>query len=196
MEYRQTALSALRQAEEGLKSAIQQAVSAEDYQAVDELNSWVKAIKALHSSAAVIPAGVAPTADTRPVPPVIAAARNKAKQYPKFFRQGDQLVKLGWSKKDRKEYIHKAPRASVIATASSIQKAASGKKVFSADQFLPVLSADGQSEVPGYQAYLSLAWFRALGLVDQKGRQGYSIKTNEPLGVQVEASWKALDEMN
>ena len=134
-----------------------------------------------------------PTCDS--LPPVIAAARNKAKQYPKFFHQADQLVKVGWSKKDRKEYIHKAPFTSVIATANSIQKAASGKKVFSADQFFPVLSADGQAELPGYQAYLSLAWFRTLGLVDQKGRQGYILKTTEPLAVQIEASWKTLEEL-
>ena len=102
---------------------------------------------------------------------------------------------MGWSKKEREEYIHKAPFTSVIATANSIHKAATGKKVFSADKFLPVLSADGQAELPGYQAYLSLAWFRALGLVEQKGRQGYTLKTAEPLAVQVEASWKTLEEM-
>lgn len=194
MQYRKTAIDALRQAEEGLKSAIQQAVTAEDYQAVDELNSWVKTIKSLHSSAAAQTPAL-PVSDAHPVPPVIAAARNKAKQYPKFFRQGDQLCKVGWSKKEREEYIHKAPYTSVIATANSIQKAANGKKVFSAEKFFPVLSADEQAELPGYQAYLSLAWFRALGLVDQKGRQGYTLKTAEPLAGQVEASWKTLGEL-
>ena len=194
MQYRQTAIDALRHAEEGLKSATQQAVTAEDYPAVDELNSWVKTIKSLHSYA-ITAAPVAHVSDVRALPPAIAAARNKAKQYPKFFHQGDQLVKVGWSKKEREEYIHKAPFTSVLATANSIQKAASGKKVFSADKFFPVLSADGQAELPGYQAYLSLAWFRTLGLVDQKGRQGYTLKTAEPLAVQVEASWKTLEEL-
>ena len=205
MQYRQTAIDVLRHAEEGLKSAIQQAVTAEDYPAVDELNSWVKTIKSLHSYATtaapvalvsdVRSLPVAHASDGRPLPPGIAAARNKAKQYPKFFRQGDQLVKVGWSKKEREEYIHKAPYTSVLATANSIQKAATGKKVFSADKFFPVLSADGQAELPGYQAYLSLAWFRTLGLVDQKGRQGYMLKTAEPLAVQIEASWKTLEEL-
>ncbi len=198
MDHRQTAIDTLRTAEEGLKAAIQQAVTAEDYDAVDEVTSWIKTIKSLHSSATAGQVSVAHVSDVRssarPLPPAIVAGRAKAKQYPKFFRQGDQLVKVGWSKKDRKEYIHKAPYTSVIATANSIQKAAVGKKVFSADKFFPVLSADGQNEVPGYQAYLSLAWFKTLGLVDQKGRQGYAFKTAEPLGTQVETSWKGLVE--
>ena len=68
MQYRQTAIDALRHAEEGLKSAIQQAVTAEDYPAVDELISWAKTIKSLHSSAA---APVAHVSDVRPLPPAI-----------------------------------------------------------------------------------------------------------------------------
>ncbi len=42
------------------------------------------------------------------------ARRRPADDYPRFFRRGDELVKVGWSKKDRREYNHRARARSWI----------------------------------------------------------------------------------
>ena len=38
----------------------------------------------------------------------------KDDEYPRFQRDGDRLVKVGWSKKDGAEYEHRAPRETVL----------------------------------------------------------------------------------
>jgi hypothetical protein len=37
-------------------------------------------------------------------------SRNKLGQYPSFVREGDNLVKIGWSKTQKAEYEHKSPK--------------------------------------------------------------------------------------
>jgi hypothetical protein len=59
------------------------------------------------------------------------------------------------------------------------------------DKLLPIKDGDG-GEVPGYQAYLCLAWLRATGLVQQHGRQGYTISKKTDLAAAVEGAWEKL----
>jgi hypothetical protein len=94
--------------------------------------------------------------------------------YPKFVTQGDSLIKIGWSKKSKGEYQHKAPWHVVLQVARSATKAKVNGSLVTFDDFTPLIDQDG-NEVPDYQVYLALAWFRDAGLVDQDGRNGYKI---------------------
>jgi hypothetical protein len=82
------------------------------------------------------------------------------------------LVKIGWSKSDRKEYQHRAAHDLLVELRQALLDASKRRKLFTMGALEPQLSSSG---TPGYQAYVWLAWLRAEGLVKQHGRQGYSV---------------------
>lgn len=103
-------------------------------------------------------------------------AKGKAKpEYPRFERDGDKLVKVGWSKKNKDQYEHRASRETVIGVARHIASRVKAGQVFEVENLLPVPdSANG--EVPAYQVYLTLAWLRSEGAVEKKGRDGHVLR--------------------
>lgn len=98
-------------------------------------------------------------------------ATNGASVFPKFEADGERLVKIGWSKKDKTIYEHRALRVQVLATCMQLANV-SADTIFRMDDILPISLPDG-TDVPLYQAYLVLAWLRHIGLVEKKGKDGY-----------------------
>jgi len=115
-------------------------------------------------------------------------------EYPKFTRCSDHLVKIGWSKKGRAEYEHKAPRGVVDALIAAIVRRSGNGKLFTVEDLLPLKDTREGSEIPGYQAYVALAWLKSAGLVKQHGRQGYSVRKATQLAEEVTSSWLRLSE--
>lgn len=113
--------------------------------------------------------------------------------YPKFERENDQLVKLGLSKSDNSIYEHKCPRRTVDLLVDAIRRSATKKGEFRTDRILP-LTDDTGAEIPAYQAYLSLAWLRQIGVVNRVARQRYSLAPNVDISSTIEASWNALHQ--
>lgn len=106
--------------------------------------------------------------------------RSSAKRdYPRFEREDDKLIKVGWSKKSREEYEHRAPRSAALAFAEYLGTATVKGKTFVMEDLFPVYDATGE-ELPGYQVYLALAWLRQSGTVEKKGRDGY-LRIFDPL---------------
>ena len=128
----------------------------------------------------------------------VLAARRTAPSvgaYPKFFRRGDELVKVGWSRKERKEYNHRAPRRAVDATAAAIRMIGAKGKLFNGDALLPLKDSVDGSAIPGYQVYVALAWLTRLGAVEQHGiRGGYSVATGKQVESAIAAAWPGLAE--
>jgi hypothetical protein len=122
----------------------------------------------------------------------LANSKSKKATYPKFRRERDELVKIGWSKKEKAEYRHKAPKAVVLAVAEGLQKRGASGERYTFEELLPFRDRDTQMELPSYQAYLVLAWLRKEGLIVQHGRQGYSLPLNINLIDAVEERWKLL----
>jgi hypothetical protein len=120
--------------------------------------------------------------------------KSNSPKYPLFVREGGNLVKIGWSKSEKKEYEHKAPRHVLKLLASVLSKVAAGSKRITMRQVLPLTDRTNGSEVPSYQTYLCLAWLRSIGLVRQHGRQGYSIPNGLILESSVENRWQELRE--
>lgn len=100
--------------------------------------------------------------------------KSASDDYPRFERQRDRLIKIGWSKKDGSEYEHRAPLGAVHAVASAVVEIGKRKKCFEVDDALPIKGADG-SEIPSYQTYLVLAWLRESGVVERQGKDGYRL---------------------
>jgi hypothetical protein len=65
-------------------------------------------------------------------------------------------------------------------------------RVFSTDEFLPIKDSTDGSDVPSYQAYVGISLLKQTGLIDQHGRQGYSIPRIAEFKDAVEAVWKNL----
>jgi hypothetical protein len=117
-------------------------------------------------------------------------SRNKLGKYPRFVREGDNLVKIGWSKSQRAEYEHKSPKRLLAVLCESLARA-NGKRIVMGT-VLPLKDPLNESVFPDYQSYLCLAWLKSAGLVTQHGRQGYSLPKGIDLEKSVEAMWVSL----
>lgn len=114
-----------------------------------------------------------------------------ASGYPKFVREGESLVKIGWSKSEKKPYEHKAPRTVLRALVKELGRIGAGGERFTVEGIFPLKDAS-KSDIPDYQAYLTLAWLRSVELITQHGRQGYSLPNAGDLERQSEQKWNEL----
>ena len=117
--------------------------------------------------------------------------RGRRSAYPQFFRDGESLLKVGFSKRDA-EYVHKAPDRVLFALVEVFAKTCGRSRRFTMEEVIPQVAAAAGYDVPSYQSYLCLSWLRSLGLVEQHGRQGYSVKKASELPQQVRARWEQL----
>jgi hypothetical protein len=212
------AIQVVAQAERGLRDLVGQAAANGEYDVVDRLTEAARTIgvfartwrngervaydSAIQRGQMCDPAqGHSPLASTetpaatrrRVVGPGRRSKKLPAKgEYPRFFRHADNLVKVGWSKKRREEYVHKAPRRVIEALADAVTRRSANGRIFTAEELFPLKDPQDGSEIPGYQAYVALAWFKAAGLVKQQGRSGYTVVNGPGLSQAVPASWNAL----
>jgi len=141
------------------------------------------------------PDGAATPRGPRPVRKRKAKARTKASPYPKFLREGNALLKLGWSRKGKTEYEHRAPRVAVMTVAERVAEVASRQDRFTVEDLGDVRVAPGDQPISGCQVYLCVAWFRRAGLVVQHGRRGYSLPVAPAeFPAKVKAAWGELRE--
>jgi hypothetical protein len=113
-------------------------------------------------------------------------------EYPRFKREGEELVKVGWSKSDRKEYVHRAPRKALDAVVSAVKRLGERGGTFGSDEINPLKDPEG-GVFPTYQVFVALAWLRELGLVKQLGRKGgYVLARERALDGTVDGSWEEL----
>jgi hypothetical protein len=112
--------------------------------------------------------------------------------YPRFARNGNDLVKIGWSKREGGEYRHRAPRSAVDLLVRAIEKEGTSSGRFTTDGLFPVIDPSDGSELPGYQGYLVLRWLREIGLISTAGRSEYIVEAEGSLQDAVEQAWEAL----
>jgi hypothetical protein len=121
-----------------------------------------------------------------------SARPHRKSSYPKFLRDGDSLVKVGWSKSDKSEYEHKSPKKVLSALGAALINVGANGRRFSMDKVLPISDPADGIQLPDYQSYLSLALLRENGLVIQHGRQGYSLPKKGDLLLSIEKLWDQL----
>jgi len=187
----------LRKAEHSLRQLLAEAATTGDYEGVLVLSRWAQGVATLLNLDEPSPPAPTSRADIGRNPSGnrkrvrAKSRRSTGAGYPKFVRDEDCLVKIGWSKKDRGEYEHKAPKQAVQAVVSSLSRAGRDGARFSMETVLPLTNLDG-SPIPDYQSYLILAWLRSIKLVMQHGRVGYTIPGNVELVNAVEDCWNRL----
>lgn len=190
------AATVLRRAEADLRRLLSQAAASGDYGSVVQVTTWARSISDLLRQAPQEPLTSTPhgaSANPMQLQRPQHATRPSTSTYPRFFRQGERLVRVAWSKRERKEYEHKLSVAALKALIASIATRGADGRVFSMDDLLPIRDPEG-IEVPTYQAYAGLALLKHVGLVEQHGRQGYSTTRPTAIGSAVDAVLRNLPE--
>lgn len=124
---------------------------------------------------------------------LVRRSTTKASGYPRFEAENGDLVKIGWSRSEKAEYRHRAPEAAICLVANVIDALAKeGDGAFTFDDLFPIIDPADGSDVPTYQGYLIVRWFRELGLVDSAGRSGYVVPDAADLAGAVNRAWKKL----
>jgi len=200
----------LEECESHLRGLLAEAAARGDYDAVLSLTRWAQGVAAMRAEEVVpgicLADGVVLSAPesaksprngrsgaTRPAPPKKGARRRgAAARYPKFIRIGNQLGKIGWSKKRGREYLHKAPRSVLDVLVKQLVEKGSGGRLLSAEEIFDLPGQEEEMAIPSYQLYLCLAWLRTRGLIEQVGRQGYRVARAAELPGLVEHEWGAL----
>jgi hypothetical protein len=184
----------LSEAERQLRQLTAEAAAAGDYTGIIRVAGWAKAIHDLTRTALV---GRLSSRSVSRTASVDARVRDNGAVhtgYPRFFRRGAQLVRIAWSKREKKEYQHKAPYIAIKVLADAIASAGKDGHLFKTEEVLPIRDANDGSEIPNYQAYVCIAWLKHTGLIDQHGRQGYSVPRLEEFLTTVESTWRSLPE--
>lgn len=162
--------------EEEIHELIAEALAARDYSDIEELATLAEGLSALARNSNADLSISTPTAQPAPPRSIRANAHSSrqpgATRYPCFERQGDRLIKIGWSQKDRTVYEHRAPKSAVDSITSKLMSLQRKDRNIRIDDLLPVESEDGV-EIPTYQVYLVLAWLRTLGMIQRHGNEGY-----------------------
>ena len=111
-------------------------------------------------------------------------------KYPHFVKEGERLVKVGWSKANNQRYEHKAGFAVVRIVANEIGRAAQRSKRINFTELPPLRL--GKSDIPSYQTYLCLAWLNSAKLLRKVGRDTYVIDNPESFNAAVIDAWDRL----
>lgn len=206
MSILQLAMQALADAETALKRLISEAAERGDYSSVETMARWASTLGVMCSEKQPLadqahkiatPSHAQQRASRAPASkrkaPSRTSGHSKRRTYPVFAKSGDVLVKIGWSKSSKSEYQHKSPQMAIKVLANSLTHRARNGAVVSMDRILPLRTDDG-TEIPDYQAYVSLAWLRQIGAVKQNGRQGYTVKKLDELLQEIDVAWSNLPE--
>ena len=112
--------------------------------------------------------------------PLRASSHKEADQstselgYPRFEREEDRLIKVGWSSSNNRAYEHRVTRDIVEEICRHIASRGQGKKPFKMDKLFP-LKLDNGDLIPTYQAYLVLKWLLGNDVVERRGNDGYVV---------------------
>lgn len=119
---------------------------------------------------------------------------SRASNYPFFCRQGDLLVKVGWSASAKREYEHRVPKAGVDALVKYLVGRRSNQFPVSVEAMVEALKADEDAKILGYQVYVVVAWLKREGWLAANGRHGYTLHRARGIAVAsvVDTLWAQL----
>ena len=193
MTSREHAAEAVRVAEKAVGKLVSEMGAAHDWDEAARLIDLGRQLRLLAEQTVSLGSTASPSTESETFVSQRAAGKPGSKKtYPHFFREGETLVKVAWSKSQRSEYEHKAPRKVISLLVEALAKAGPKAKRFTMDKLLPLRDGGGGAEVPEYQVYVGLAWLRDQRLVEQHGRSGYSIGRPETLVADSATCWDKL----
>ena len=209
MTYRGDADRVIEDAVKAIGDVASKALRAGDYGAAADIARMLEALSAAvaTSSHTQAPSEPQPTRESPKPSKVTArrgnggskgsAAKRKAssREYPRFERDGDKLVKIGWSKKAREEYEHRASIGVAECLLAAIGQKHQPGELFAAVDILPLKDGHGGA-VPDYQSYLALKWLHSEGVVTKHGRDRYAIEPGHLDDDTLKRLWAGLPKFN
>ena len=199
-DIRKNALGVLENAEQSLRKLISQAALEQQYDEVAWILELAKQVwlvrerNAVESSQDLLPANgsEADNKNTSRIPikhtkHLVETKKNGT--YPRFSAQEDRLIKTGWSKKNKAEYEHRAPRGTIEKIFDAISQVGNNGS-FDIEAISPLVE-QGDDLVPIYQIYMAIGWLRDNGFLVKCGRNEYGVSdaTNH---VDFKSLWKKL----
>ena len=182
-DYSEQSRNIMLQAETALRELLTEAAANGDYDAVAKIMAYAREVKRL----------VDGLANGAKMDGTVQATNQVYLDYPKFYRTSDnKLVMIGWSKKSRTEYEHKAPKSVLEQLSATLKEGSSNSEPVPIDKILQRLKSKSGSTLPEYFARTYLRWLRSIGLVAKHGHQGYSIKNPDNFDSVVSSHWKRL----
>ncbi|MBN2018716.1 MAG: hypothetical protein JW749_00650 [Sedimentisphaerales bacterium] len=176
-------LEILKRTEEELREAIVEAARVGEYRDVDIGRSVAVTIKEMCER--ISGNGFKSTKPTEEKRDIDRKAkkkisrRGKPEGLPRIEIRNNSLYRIGWSKKQKEEYEHKVPKAAfdtIINTMAALAKGKNGP--FMAEAVIDKINETTEDSLPAYQVYVVLAALREWNIINQNGREGYSIPTD------------------
>ena len=113
------------------------------------------------------------------------SARRRKRDYPKYLRRDNALVKVGLGKDKKSEYKHVVPDAECRRVMELVAHTGGNRKEFTADDILK--GFDG----PSYRLYIVLALLREKKVIVVVRRGTYKLG-NRSVAPTIEGIWKSL----
>jgi len=197
-----TILTAIEQAEKSIQHVLADAAKAGRYDLCQSAGAIAENIQKLHQ------ATLAQNAHAQLTPPLETTSKHKAaeskrnqtsarriKKYPRFEIKGNALLRIGWSKKSRTEYVHSTKRPAFNIIVEAIASASKGSaSIITAEEFLSMLSSQKELTPPTYQVYAVIAFLVHSNCLEKEGRSGYLVLDNLPN--RASSAWDQLDKQN
>jgi len=121
----------------------------------------------------------------------VATKRQGRGKYPKYEVKNDTLVRIGWSKKEKREYTHKVSQRVFYETVEVMGRLAQGGAgPFMAEKIIEQANNAKSETIPSYQVYVVLGLLRQTNCIKQVGREGYDIPPK--LMEKAEGKWSEL----
>jgi len=177
--YIEQIIEILNKTENDLQKVIVEAAQARDYRSVDIARASAVSIQNLRTqisnSACKVEQRSAKSASG--VRRKALSRKGNKSGYPKFRVMNDTLLRIGWSKKQRREYVHKAPKFVFDKTTKAMATLAqNGAGPFMAEQIIEQISSMESDTIPSYQVYVVIGLLRKTNCIKQVGREGYDIQ--------------------
>jgi hypothetical protein len=198
MSIGEEAKKVLQEAENALRDLIARGAKEQRYREIIRVANLADGVARLHrgeASSQTLQPNVSSTSSLLKSKKTGLATARKSRSarhgYPRFERDGNRLVKLGWSKKNKKEYEHRVPQEVVISFVRHLGDTVADGKIFDVESLLPVQDVAGE-EIPAYQVYVTLAWLRTMGVVEKMGKDGYVIRDTSLIDGGLDKLWGSV----
>jgi hypothetical protein len=133
---------------------------------------------------------------TEPEAQPISRARAKGEEiggYPKFIREDEKLVKIGWSPRKSKEYRHTCKFTDLLLFASRLSGETCAGGPAKLTEILPIKDSQGKF-MDNCKIYTCLDWLQHTGLLKRHGKRGYAFEATVGLAGEIENRFRALPQ--
>ena len=175
-------LESLERTEREILENLVRAAQNGDYEAIDFAREAAAKIRALITECSTSlktndrrPSERQPTPRVRKKQSRDVSRSRKKEAYPKFFTRGGYLYKEGWSRTEKKPFLHKLSQKTYTAVVKALSDLAGSTTPVRTDTILEHRELYSGDPIPQYQVYIVIAFLQQSGAIKRIGREGVLI---------------------